>query len=42
MSMMLGYLEPGDYLSVGIDRDRWFQESFSGFAGSPGIVVTGI
>ena len=40
MNGMLGDLEAGDNLSVGIDRDRGFQEPFSGFTRSPGIVVT--
>lgn len=42
MDRMLGYLETGDNLSISIDRDGCFQEPFSGFTSSPGIVVTGI
>jgi hypothetical protein len=42
MSMMLRDREASDNLSVGIDRDRGFQEPFSDITGSPGIVVTGI
>ena len=37
-----GDLEPGNGLPVGIDGDRGFQESFSGFTGSLGIIWTGI
>jgi hypothetical protein len=29
-------------MSISIDRDRCFQEPFSGFTGSPGIVVAGV
>jgi hypothetical protein len=39
---MLGDLQTGDNLSICIDRDRGFQEPFSGLTGSPGIVVAGI
>jgi hypothetical protein len=35
MNRLLGDLEPGDDLSASIDGDRGFQESFSGFSGSP-------
>ena len=42
MDRLLGDLEPGNNLSIGIYGDRRFQESFSGFSGSPGIVRTGI
>jgi hypothetical protein len=38
MNRLLRDLEPGDDLSVSIDGDRCFQESFSGFPGSPGII----
>jgi len=38
MNRLLGDLEPGDDLSVSIDGDRGFQESFSGFPSSPGII----
>jgi len=37
---LLGDLEPGDDLPIGIDGDRSFQESFAGFSGSPGIIGT--
>jgi hypothetical protein len=36
MNRLLGDLEPGSDLSVSIDGDRGFQESFSGFTSSPG------
>ena len=38
MDRLLGDLEPGDDLTIRINRDRGFQESFSGFPGSPGII----
>lgn len=38
MDRLLGDLESGYDLSVSVDRDRGFQESFSGFSGSPGII----
>jgi hypothetical protein len=38
MDWLLGDLEPGNDLSISIDRDRGFQESFSIFSGSPGII----
>jgi hypothetical protein len=38
MDRLLRGLEPGDDLSISIDGDRCFQESFSGFPGSPGII----
>jgi hypothetical protein len=38
MDRLLGDLEPGNDLPVSIDRDRCFQESFSDFSGSPGII----
>jgi len=34
--------KPGNNLEIGIDRDRSFQEPFSGLTGSPGIVVAGV
>ena len=42
MNRLLGDLEPGNDLIICIDRYRRFQESFSGFTGSPGIIRTGI
>jgi len=36
MDRMLGDLQTGDNLLIGINRDGCFQESFSGFPGSPG------
>jgi len=39
---VLGDLESGNDLPISIDGDRSFQESFSGFPGSPGIIRTGI
>ena len=39
---MLGDLQSGDNLSISINRDRGFQESLSGFTGSPGIIVASI
>ena len=38
MNRMLGDLQTGDYLSISIDRDRGFEETFSGLTGSPGII----
>jgi hypothetical protein len=38
MNRLLGDLEPGNELPVSIDGDRGFQEPFSGFPGSPGII----
>ena len=38
MDWLLGDLEPGNDLSISIDGDRRFQESFSNFSGSPGII----
>jgi hypothetical protein len=38
MNRLLGDLEPCNDLPVGIDGDRGFQESFSGFSGPPGII----
>jgi len=38
MDRTLRDLEPGDDLSISIDGDRGFQESFSSFSGSPGII----
>jgi hypothetical protein len=42
MDRMLGYLQAGNNQSISISRDRGFQESFSCFTGSPGIVVAGV
>jgi hypothetical protein len=42
MDRMSGYLEAGDNLPISIDRDRRFQEPFSGFTRSPGIVMAGV
>jgi len=42
VNRLLGDLEPGNDLPIGIDGDRCFEKSFSGFAGSPGIIGTGI
>jgi len=42
MDRMPGYLQAGDNLSISINRDRGFQELFSRFTGSPGIVVAGV
>jgi len=39
---MWGDLQAGDNLLIGINRDGSFHESFSGFPGSPGIIMTGI
>ena len=39
---MLGDFHTDDNLSISANRDRGFQESFSGLTGSPGIVVAGI
>ena len=38
MDRLLRDLEPGNDLSISIDGDRGFQESFSSFSGSPGII----
>jgi hypothetical protein len=38
MDRMLGDLQTGDDLSIGIDGDGSFQESFFRFTGSPGII----
>ena len=42
MDRMLRYLQTGDNLSISINRDRRFQEPFSRFTGSPGIVMAGV
>jgi len=42
MDRMLGDLQTGDNLLIGINGDGCFQESFSGFSGSPRIVVAGV
>ena len=39
---MLGDFQTGDNLSISANRDRGFQESFSGLTGSPGIIVAGV
>jgi hypothetical protein len=42
MDRMLGDLQTGDNLEIGINGNECFQELFSGFPGSPGIVVAGV
>jgi hypothetical protein len=42
MNRLLRDLEPGNDLLISIDGDRSFEESFSGFPGSPGIIGTGV
>jgi len=42
MDWILRNLQTGDNLLIGINGDGCFQESFSGFPGSPGIVVAGV
>ena len=42
MDRMLGDLQTGYNLSISINRDRGFQEPFSGLTDSPRIVVAGI
>jgi hypothetical protein len=42
MDRMLGDLQTGDNLLIRINGNRGFQESFSCFPGSPGIVVAGV
>ena len=42
MDRMLGDLQTGDNLLLGINGDGCFQESVSGFSGSPRIVVAGV
>jgi hypothetical protein len=42
MDRVLGDLQTRDNLEIGINRERSFQESFSGFPGSSGIIMTGI
>jgi len=39
---MTGDLQTGDDLLISVYRNRSFQESFSRFTGSPGIIVAGI
>jgi hypothetical protein len=39
---MLGDLQTGDNLLISVDRNRSFQEAFSRFTSSPGIVVAGV
>jgi len=36
------YRESGNYLLIGIDSNRSFQEMFSDFSGSYGVIMTGI
>jgi hypothetical protein len=36
------YRESGDYLLIGINSNRSFQEMFSDFPGSNGVIMTGI
>jgi len=42
MNRLLGDLEPGDDLPISVDGNRGFEEPFSGFPGSPGIIGTGV
>ncbi len=42
MDRTLGDLQAGDDLLIRIKGDRGFQEPFSRFTGSPGIVVAGV
>ena len=42
MDRMLGDLQTGDNLLIRVNGDGCFQESFSGFTGSPRIVVAGV
>ena len=42
MDGVLGDLQTGNDLLIRVNRDRSFQESFSGFSGSPGIIMTGV
>jgi len=42
VNRVLGDLQTGDNLLISIYRDRSFQEPFSRFTGSPGIVVAGV
>ena len=42
MDRMLGDLQTGYNLSISINRDRGFQEPFSGLTSSPGIVMAGV
>jgi hypothetical protein len=36
------YSESGNYLLIGINSNRCFQEMFSDFSGSDGVIMTGI
>lgn len=36
------YCKSGNYLLIGIDSNRSFQEMFSDFSGSDGVIMTGI
>jgi hypothetical protein len=40
MKQLLRDLEPGNNLTIRIDGNRGFQETFPGLSGSPGIVGT--
>lgn len=42
MDRVLGDLQAGDNLKICVNRYGCFQESFSGFIGSPGIIVAGV
>ena len=42
MDRMLGNLQTGNNLLISINRDRCFEEPFSGFTSSLGIVVAGV
>jgi len=42
MDRMLGDLQTGDDLLIRVNRDRSFQESFSGLTSSPGLIMTGV
>ena len=39
---MPGDLQTGDNLLISVYRNRSFQETFSRFTGSPGIIVAGV
>jgi hypothetical protein len=42
MDRVLGDLQAGDNLVIRVDGDGCFQESFSGFTGSLGIIMAGV
>ena len=42
MDWILRNLQTGDNLLIRVNGDGGFQESFSGFTGSPGIIMTGV